>query len=101
MYSVHVYCVLCILFPPAAEICARWASNYGQQLTTVKSGANDLVWQTVCYFTDSWHGGRERESWANSSPFHYTTWQVGGVVFPPLAQELVIQPSRMLSQIFI
>jgi hypothetical protein len=46
-------CVLCIytlygvLFPPVAEICARLASNFCRELTTVKPGAFDMVWLNV------------------------------------------------------
>ncbi len=48
-----VYCVQCTLFPPLAETCARLAGNLYQYLTTVTSGANSLVWVTVCYFKAS------------------------------------------------
>ncbi len=67
--------------PPAAEILCQ----IGRQLlsvvdntvvTTVKSGANDLVWQTVCYIPQlASRVGEERGSWAKSSPnYYYTTW---------------------------
>jgi hypothetical protein len=48
-----VYGVLFYPPPPVAEICARLAGNLCQYLTTVTSGANSLVWVTVCYFTTS------------------------------------------------
>jgi hypothetical protein len=28
VYTVHVYCVWCTLFPPVAEICAMLANNF-------------------------------------------------------------------------
>ncbi len=62
MYTVYVYCVRCTLFPPVAETCARLAGNLCQYLTTVTSGANNLVWVTVCLFHSKvarW--GREEE----------------------------------------
>ncbi len=43
---------MCTLSPPAAEICVRPADNFFL-LTTVKSGANDMVWLNVLYFTAS------------------------------------------------
>jgi hypothetical protein len=49
----HPCCVLCTLFPPVAEICARLSGNFCQYFTTVASGANSLVWVAVCYFTAS------------------------------------------------
>ncbi len=42
--TVYVYCVWCTLFPPVAKICT---SNFCQSLTTVKSGAYDMVWLNV------------------------------------------------------
>jgi hypothetical protein len=42
-----VYCVRCTLVSPAAEICARLAGNFCHWLTTVKSGANGMVWLNV------------------------------------------------------
>jgi hypothetical protein len=51
--TVYVYCVRYTLFPSAAEICARLAGNFRPKLTTVQSGANDMVWLNVFYFTAS------------------------------------------------
>ncbi len=85
--TVHVYCVcvLCTLFPPAAEICARLAGNYCQQLTTVKSGANDLVWQSVCYFTANQQGGGGgARGGVGQNPLHIGERGSLGVAFPPL-----------------
>jgi hypothetical protein len=50
-----VYCVQCTgtPFPPVAEICARLAGNFCQDMTTVSCWANSLVWLSVCYFTAS------------------------------------------------
>ncbi len=48
-----MYCVRCTLFPAAAEPCARLAGNFCQYWTTVKSGANGMVWLNVWYFTAS------------------------------------------------
>ena len=53
VFTVYVFCVWSTLFPPVAEICARLAGNFCQYLTTVTSGANSLVWVSVCYFTAS------------------------------------------------
>ncbi len=81
--------VLCTLFTPAAEICARLAGNYCQQLTTVKSGANDLVWQTVCFFTASQQGGGRGAILSIS--LHYLAQgerQVGGSVPSPWHKHL-------------
>jgi hypothetical protein len=36
-----------LLFPPAGETCARFAGNFCKYLTTVKSGANGMVWLNV------------------------------------------------------
>jgi hypothetical protein len=51
--TVYIYCVWCTLFPSVAGICARLAGNFCKKLTTVESGAYDLVWLNVCYFTAS------------------------------------------------
>jgi hypothetical protein len=50
---ICVLCMVCTLFPPVAEVCARMAGNFYLKLTTVKSGAYDLVWLSVCYFTST------------------------------------------------
>jgi hypothetical protein len=42
--TVYVYCVMCFLFSPVAAVCARVAGNFNQYLTTVISGAYDMVW---------------------------------------------------------
>ncbi len=52
MCTLYLYGVWCTLFPPVAEICARLAGNFCQ--TTVKSGAYDMVWLNVWYFTASY-----------------------------------------------
>ncbi len=42
--QLNVCTVFGVLFSPhVAEICARMAGNFCQQLTTVKSGAYDMV----------------------------------------------------------
>ncbi len=50
-YYVRVLCTFTVygvlFFPPAAETCARLAGNFCQYLTTVKSGANCMVWVNV------------------------------------------------------
>jgi hypothetical protein len=45
--TVYVYCIRCTLFTTAAETLARLAGNFCQYLTTVKSGANCMVWLNV------------------------------------------------------
>jgi hypothetical protein len=48
---VYCLCVLCtVLFSP---LLLKSVRNYCQKLTTVKFEANDLVWQTFCYFLAS------------------------------------------------
>jgi hypothetical protein len=60
--TVYVYCVLCTLFPSVAETFARLAGNFCQYLTTVKPGANSMVWVAVCYLTAS-YSSRAWEGW--------------------------------------
>ncbi len=61
------------LLPPVAEICARLAGNFCQLLTTVKSGANGMVWLNVLYFTASQQGGGREGELGNHSPYQNTT----------------------------
>ncbi len=86
--------VYCILFPPPPlllKFVPGMAGNYCQQLRTVKSGAYDLVWQTVCCFIASQQGGG-REGELGKILFislHYLAQgerQGGGqrLAFPPL-----------------
>ncbi len=69
-------CVLCIctlygvLFSPLWLKFVRAAGNFSQKLTTVKSGAYDMVWLNLWYFTASWQGGGKGEG-ALSSQYHY------------------------------
>jgi hypothetical protein len=53
MYCVRLLCTVYSFPPTAAETCARLAGNFCQYLTTVKSGANGMVWLNVWYFTTS------------------------------------------------
>jgi hypothetical protein len=53
MVSAAIYTDIYRLDEEVAETCARLAGNLCQYLTTVTSGANSLVWVTVCYFTAS------------------------------------------------
>ena len=66
LYGVHI-------FPPGAETCARLAGNLCQYLTTLKSGANGMVWVTVCYGISqlaSREGGR---GGVGQNPLHIIT----------------------------
>jgi hypothetical protein len=38
---------------PGAEICTGLANNFHQKLATTKSGAKDLAWLNICFFTAS------------------------------------------------
>ncbi len=51
------------------------ANSFRQELATLKSGAKDLVWLTVCYgyFTDSLLGGGEGRGGSEASAPHVVT----------------------------
>ncbi len=85
-------CILCTLFPPVAEICARLACNFCQDMTTVSCWANSLVWVAVCYSQLASRVGEGGGVWQlclHSVTQPYTTWprwgeQGGGLHSLPL-----------------
>ena len=91
-------CVLCMVysFPPVAEICARLAGKFCQQLTTVKSVAYGMVCLNLLYFPSSQQGWEERGSGAVNSPYYYTTFlrargMEGGCVPSPCRKQGILE----------